>query len=370
MAHSDGVGTRPAWPQQPSTDFTMRSHRRIVAVGALALLTAAGFKFLDRVSSGVDMTTAAGQFLATLSAEQLAQARLDYDVPQRTDWHYIPKPARKGLQVKEMNEAQRKAAFHLLQSALSAVGYGKARKIMELESVLRELEKSRTGGPLRDPERYFFTLYGQPGAEARWGLSVEGHHLSLNFVIDHNQVASSTPTFFGANPGVLLADYGPGFEKGLRVLAQEEQLAFQLLESLTPEQRKTAVVADKSPGDVRGAGLASPPISPAAGLAGSEMTSQQLSTLKALVECYAHNLPDDVALQRLEAIDKEGYSGIKFAWAGADKPGVGHDYRVQGRSFLIEFNNTQPDSAGNVANHIHSVWHNLSGNFALPAADK
>ena len=49
---------------------------------------------------------------------------------------------------------------------------------------------------------------------------------------------------------------------------------------------------------------------------------------------------------------------------------MGHDYRVQGKSFLIEFNNTQPDSAGNLANHIHSVWHDLGGNFAIPVANR
>ncbi len=346
----------------------MNARLRIVGFFVLAALVAAGFGYLNLASSGAAMTAAAEKFVATLSAPQRAQTVLAYDAPQRTDWHYIPKPARKGLQVKEMDDAVRKAAFDLLHSALSAVGYDKARKIMQLEIVLRELEKSRTGAPLRDPERYFFTIFGQPSADGRWGLSVEGHHLSLNFVVDHNQVSSSTPTFFGANPGVLMADYGAEFPKGLRVLAQEELLAFQLLESLTPEQRKVAIVADKAPGDVRGAGKASPPISPAAGLAGSEMTAPQLAILKSLVEQYAHNLPDDVAAERLAAIDKEGYGGIKFCWSGADKPGVGHDYRIQGATFLIEFNNTQPDSAGNVANHIHSTWHNLAGNFALPAS--
>ena len=97
------------------------------------------------------------------------------------------------------------------------------------------------------------------------------------------------------------------------------------------------------------------------------MTKEQLAILQALIAQYAHNLPADVAQERLSAIEKEGFSEIKFAWAGADKPGVGHDYRIQGTTFLIEFNNTQPDSAGNLDNHIHSVWHNLAGNFDLKA---
>jgi hypothetical protein len=346
----------------------MKLHRMNAALLCAALAAAAGFSYARLASSGVDMTQAAEKFANTLSDDARAKAVLAFETPQRTDWHFIPKPARKGLQVKEMSDPQRKAALELLRSALSASGYGKATKIMQLESILRELEKSRTGSPLRDPERYFFTLFGQPSASQRWGLSIEGHHLSLNFVVQDNQVIASTPTFFGANPGVLLADYGPEFKKGLRVLAKEEELAFELVQSLNEAQRDKAIVAKKAPNDVRDAGSASPPRSPAAGLAASEMSKEQVAILRALIEEYANNLPADVAHERMAAIEREGFEGVKFCWAGADKPGAGHDYRIQGKTFLIEFNNTQPDSAGNLANHIHSVWHNLGGNFGLDAS--
>jgi hypothetical protein len=344
----------------------MKRRRAHLLVGLLALVAAGGFHYLRATSSGADMTADGQAFVQTLSDQQRPIALLPYEAPQRTDWHYIPKPTRKGLQLKEMNDAQRQAALALLRSGLSAVGYGKATRIMELESVLRTLEQKRTNSPLRDPQRYFFTIFGEPNAAGRWGLSVEGHHLSLNFVVDHNQVISSTPTFFGANPATLMDDYGPRFEKGLRVLKQEEDLAFHLLASLSNEQRKTVVVADKAPSDVRDAGRASPPISPADGLAAAEMSASQVETLRSLIEAYTNNMPAEVAAERWAKIEKTGISGIKFAWLGADKPGIGHHYRVQGPSFLIEFNNTQPDSAGNVANHIHSVWHDLAGNFAIP----
>ena len=336
---------------------------------ALAVFAATGFAYLKLNSSGGPMTAAAETFVKSLSSDQAAKAVLAYSAPQRTDWHYIPKPERKGLQVKEMNDSQRKAAHALLRSSLSAVGYGKATRIMQLESILRELEKSRGGGPVRDPERYYFTVFGQPASSARWGLSVEGHHLSLNFVVDGDKVISSTPTFFGANPATLLADYGGDFKKGDRVLAKEEELAFELVESLTPEQRSAAIVAAKAPKDIRGAGQAAPPNSSPEGLPASKMTPKQKAALRLLIEEYAHNLPDDVAAERLAKIDDDGWDAIHFAWLGAEKPGVGHHYLVQGKSFLIEFNNTQPDTAGNIANHIHSVWYDLAGNFAIPAAN-
>ena len=54
---------------------------------------------------------------------------------------------------------------------------------------------------------------------------------------------------------------------------------------------------------------------------------------------------------------------IRFAWAGPADRSQPHAYRVQGPTFLIEFNNTQ-----NGANHIHSVWRNMLGDFGIPLA--
>ncbi|HEX3871879.1 MAG TPA: DUF3500 domain-containing protein, partial [Pirellulales bacterium] len=81
---------------------------------------------------------------------------------------------------------------------------------------------------------------------------------------------------------------------------------------------------------------------------------------------YANNAPEDVAADRLSKLDAAGFGNVYFAWAGSDRLGEGHYYRVQGPTFLIEFVNTQPDSAGNPANHIHSIWRDMAGDFAVP----
>src|SRR5262249_22163682 len=155
------------------------------------------------------------------------------------------------------------------------------------------------------------TLFGDVKAGGRWGLSVEGHHLSLNFVVDKNQIISSTPTFFGANPAVLQSDYGPEFPKGQRVLPKEEDLAYQLLGSLSPEQKQTAVIAEKAPNDLRGASQASPPISPAEGLAAADMNPAQQAILKQLIEEYARDVPGEVAAERLAGIERAGFPQVK-----------------------------------------------------------
>ncbi len=344
--------------------------RRFVAplLAACLLLTAtAAWSYYKLALTGENMGEAAEKFLASLTAEQRAKAALPYADERRSAWHFIPLEGareREGLKIREMTPDQRTAAHALLKSALSEVGYGKATKIMELESLLAELQKGKSG-PIRDSERYYFVVYGPPTSDGRWGLSIEGHHLSLNFVVDKGQVISSTPTALCANPAVVMNENVPSIKKGTRVLAKEETLAFELLASLTADQKKEAIIAETAPREVRAAGEKQPPTDAPAGLAAEKLTGQQRSVLVSLIDEYASAMPVEVAKQRRAAIDQQGIGQVHFAWAGSQKPGVGHYYRVQGPSFLIEFVNTQPDSAGNPANHIHSVWRDMQGDFAL-----
>jgi len=343
--------------------------RRVIASLVLVALSATSvWSYFKLARTGEEAATAAQAFLKTLDEKQQKSATFEYTDAKRIAWHFIPlegpQKEREGLQIRHMDANQRKAAHALLKVVLSEAGYGKATKIMELESLLAELQKGKSG-PLRDAERYYFAIFGQPTADGRWGLSVEGHHLSLNFVIDKGNVISSSPTALCANPAIVMNENVPTIKKGTRVLAKEETLAFELLASLTAEQRRAAIIAEKAPSEVRAAGEPQPPKDAAAGIAAEKLSGEQRSILQSLIEEYANNLPADVAKGRMEAIQREGLGQVHFAWAGADKPGVGHYYRLQGPTFLVEFVNVQADSAGNPANHIHSVWRDMTGDFAL-----
>jgi len=238
---------------------------------------------------------------------------------------------------------------------------------MSLEGLLHELEKGRSGGAIRDPERYYYTIFGEPNELRRWALSVEGHHLSLNFAVAQGRVIASTPTFFAANPHLVRDGMPGGVPVGTRVLAEEELFAFQLLESFSTQQRRRATLADKAPRDIRAAGeLQSPPYA-AEGLPFTALNGTQQQLLRQLIAIYARNLPTDLASARLQAIELAGYGQVYFGWAGADQPGIGHYYRIQGPTFVIEFVNVQPDAAGNPASHIHSVWRDPTGDFGVTA---
>lgn len=336
----------------------------IVAISLLTL-PVVGRSFFRTGQPGEEMTAAAKSWADLLDAEQKQTALLAYDTPLRVDWHFIPKDERKGLQIKHMTQPQRDAAHRLLQACLSDIGYQKATKIMSIEGLLHELEGGK-GRNIRDPERYYFTLFGQPDADSQWGLSVEGHHLSLNFVIKNGRVISSTPQFFAANPNIVTMENKAGIPVGTRVLAKEEELAFQLVNMLSKSQQAEAIIAAEAPREIRAAGEPQPPQEPAVGLRVATMSDEQLEVLKQLGKAYLEAMPPAVAEARYAAIEASNTDEIRFAWAGATEPGIGHYYRIQGETFLIEFVNTQPDAAGNPASHIHCVWRDMRGDFALP----
>lgn len=344
--------------------------RRLLLFVCVALVSLGGATAAYRllVDPAIDMTRTAQGFLATLSAEQREAVLLKFDDPARVDWHFIPKPWRKGLQIRDMSPEQRQAALALLRAGLSEIGYDKAETIMELESILKELEKTRTDGPLRDPERYYFTVFDDPTEAGRWGWSCEGHHLSLNFVLDGGRVVSTTPSFFGANPATVVSDLPFGPPQGTHILVREEAFAFQLLHALTDEQKALAVRGDTAPADLRGAGAAQAPAEPAQGLPAAQMSPEQGQILLRLIESYADNMPQPLAAERMDRLHAAGFDQIHFAWWGAHEPGVGHYYVIEGPTFIIELCNTQADAQGNPANHIHSQWRDAAGDFGLPRA--
>lgn len=341
--------------------------RLLLFVALLLTCSSVGWSFFQVVLAhhGAQMTQSANRLLDSLDAEQQKQMQLEFESKERVAWHFIPKPDRKGVQLADMTDAQRAEAHELLRSALSQIGYKQTTQIMELEKLLAVLEQDRENGAIRDPLRYYVSIFGEPGSSEQWGLSFEGHHVSLNFVIEGDRVVSSTPQFLGTAPAIVQEDRA-GFKKGHQILREEEALGFQMIRALSPEQQQQAIIAEKAPGDVRSGGDAQPPTAPAEGVAYAELEEEEQTLLRRIVGVYADKMAERIAAKRIEAIEKAGWDEVHFAWAGAQQPGIGHYYRIQGPSFLIEFNNSAPDSAGNPANHVHTLWRDMQGDFGLP----
>ena len=329
-----------------------------VLCGAVAGL---GARAAFQATAVAPLAEAAEQWIATLDAAPRARGVRPFADASRTDWHFVPKPARKGVQLADMTPAQQEAALALLRSALSEAGYDKSLAIMNLEEILRRLEGSKAKN-IRDPKRYFFTVFGTPADTGTWGLSVEGHHLSFNFVVRDGAVVDSTPQFMGANPAEVKTTFAGLPEAGHRVLHDEEMIAFELVRSLDAAQRAVAVTAD-APQEIRAAGEPQPPQERATGILWTDLTADQQTTMRRLIDAYCAWMTEEVATERLRLIEEAGWEAVRFAWLGALEPGIGHAYRVAGPNFLVEFVNVQPDAEGNPANHIHCVWRDATGDF-------
>lgn len=302
------------------------------------------------------MAAAAQAFLASLSSTERDQASFPFEGEERYIWNYTPVP-RNGLRLKEMSPAQRQAAMALMQAGLSSRGFKTAQDVIALETPLGEWEKIQ-GTPSqwsRDPELYWFSVFGEPGGKDSWGWRVGGHHVCLHFTIVDGQLVSSNPLFFGANP----AEVRHGTLKGRRTLPEEEDLARSLLASLTVDQCEIAVVDAEAPADIltknyRAANRDAAPV----GLAFESMGGDSREVLVRLIRHYVDRVHDTLAGNQWKRIQQAGLGTVAFAWAGLQERGHGHYYAVRGPEFLIEYDNTQ-----NGANHIHSVFRDFENDW-------
>ncbi len=322
--------------------------RRAVGVACLSVTAA-----LRLVASPVgEMTDAAKNLLSALTPEQRAKATFSAEADERQNWHFIPKD-RLGLTLKEMTPAQRHLAYGLLNSGLSSKGYLKATTIMSLEQILQEMEGPGRKFP-RDPELYHFSVFGAPDVHGTWGWRVEGHHLSLNFTLVDGAFGACTPSFMGTNPG----EVKNGSRAGLRVLGAEEDLGRALVKSLDESQRGEAVFSKIAPEDVVTGAARVAAITNTVGVFVGQMNAGQQAIVDQLLREYCGRVRPDLASLDLAQIDAAGRDRIRFAWAGGFEKGEKHYYRLQGPTFLLEYDNTQ-----NEGNHAHSVWRNFANDF-------
>jgi hypothetical protein len=324
---------------------------------------------------------------------------------ERRRWFYTPTD-HGGLPLGAQRPAQQRLAHQLVASGLSVAGYVTVATIVGLDNVLDQVEGwavdwGRERG--RDPGLYYLRVFGEPGGTAPWGWRFGGHHVSLNNLITDGAVRSTTPCFLGADPAVspLL---GPA---PLRPLAGAEDLARDLVRSLSSGQAARAILLDRAPQDIIGGNRArlaeadqmmylreiwrEPFTEPELaeriaqldadgerdsgydagdyqrtaltsipkGLPASELDAGQREKLRTLLAAYLGRVPGGLS---------PDYSGdaaldsVHLAWAGPTGPGEPLYYRLQGPRLLIEYDNVQRQ-----ANHAHSVWRDPVADFGYDA---
>ncbi len=294
----------------------------------------------------------ADAFLKSLDDAQKEKTQMSFDHISRNVWHFLPGKMwpRAGIQLNELNKAQKALFFDLLKYHLSEVGYKKVLKIIDLENVLAGMGQDKD---FRDPEKYFIAVYGDPSSDDLWAWSFEGHHVSVNFTISGDEVRM-TPRFLGANPAVI----PEGQRKGERTLASEDDMGLALINSMNAEQLEKTVFRQEPYLEIVTSNATETGPLTAVGIRMKELSTAQQSQLKGLIDVYLSCMPRALAGKRMERLRKEDFDSIRFGWAGAMEAGKGHYYRIQGKTFLVEFDNTV-----NNANHIHTVWRDFEGDF-------
>ncbi len=305
----------------------------------------------DLISPMVDAVNA---YLASLDESQLKQAQYPFESRQRGDWHYVPK-GRKGLAWGEMTSEQKHLSKQVFVIAFSDSGHTKAKGVVAGEQILWEQSGHHE---MRNPKKYYVTIFGAPSLTNSWGISVEGHHLSINITVIDGHEIFVTPSFMGANPN----RHEEGPFKGSRPLAGEADQALKLVAMFDAEQLSQAKLSDELPREIITGADRKVEALAQTGLSARNMTAEQREQLHTLIFEYVGRYRKPIALDDMQKIEASGFGEIYFTWAGSTKADQPMYYRVQGPTFLLEYVNIQ-----NKANHAHAVWRDFENDFGYDA---
>jgi hypothetical protein len=294
----------------------------------------------------------AKSFVVTLDDSQKPLTLFPFESDERYNFHYFPIDDRKGLPLDKMTDKQKSITMQLLSTCLTDNTVKKINDIIALEDILKVLENRKPDDRFRDAGKYHLAIFGEPGENNIWGWRFEGHHVSFHFSAQNNTLVAGTPGFLGSNPAIV----PDGAQKGKEILKDEKVLAVKLLNSLSEDQRRTAVIAGEAPGDIITRVDRKAMIKDPGGITYAQMNDAQRKNFIGLIELYVHRYKKAFADNMLKEIKDAGYDNLRFAWAGHTQTGIGHPhyYRIIGPTLIIEYDNTQ-----NNANHVHTVVRDL-----------
>jgi Protein of unknown function (DUF3500) len=326
------------------------------------------------------VTFAAMSFFDGLTAGQREQIVLPFADQNRRNWNFLPESGRRGLPLKALTHQQTLLAHQLIAQSVSMAAYARILQAISLENILREINLEIFGHvarDFRDPGNYVITLFGQPNPDSVWGWRLVGHHVSVNVVVVNQDHLAITPFMIGSEPG----RFGP-----YRILGEEEDLGFALLDALPDEQREIAVIHHRPPADFvtrtvprigdieipghHGVGRRDALINDddrhalryikahPRGIRAGALSGTARQLFDQLLGCYVQRARQELADREMDRIRAHGYEDLHFAWAGGQVVSEPHYYRIQGPVTLIEF-----DNAEDQANHVHTVWRDPGNDF-------
>jgi hypothetical protein len=308
--------------------------------------------------STAGVKAAAERFLASLTPEQRQTTHYPVEDREWRMWNNVHRAARQGVNFKGMSEPQRERAYDLLRAGLSVKGFEKSRNIMRLNGHLADLISSHEeyGEGL-----YYLTVMGTPSDREPWGWQLDGHHLVVNYFVLGDQVVM-TPTFMGSEP--VSAESGP--YAGTVVLKPEQDKGLALVQSLTAEQQKVAVVqSEKTGGNAQTQAFRDNVTLPYQGIRATALTAPQRALLVGVINEYIADMDDGHAKVKMAEVTAH-LDDTYFSWVGGVGPDAVFYYRIQSPVILIEFDHQGPVALPGPKvpsrRHVHSVVRTPNGN--------
>jgi len=313
-------------------------------------------------ATGVSTTPvadAAAAFLESLTDAQRRRTTFPVDDLEWRKWNNVHRYDRQGVSFREMTPVQRERAFGLLGAGLSAKGLQLSRDIMRLNGYLAAV---RDNYAEYGDDLYFLTVMGTPSPTEPWGWQLDGHHLIVNYFVLGDQVVM-TPTFMGSEPvRVDTESYA-----GTAVLQTEQDRGLAMIDALTPEQRRVAILSDEKTGNnALAQAFRDNLVLDYAGIRGSALTDEQRKLLLVVIDAYVGNM--DAGHARVKMDEVRGHlADTYFAWVGATGPDAVFYYRIQSPVILIEFDHEGPIALPGARGvptraHIHTVVRTPNGN--------
>ena len=301
----------------------------------------------------VVLATTMNRFRDSLSEELLTDASYPLGHKEMYSWSNLP-PSRNqdrgGIEFSKLSIDQLSLFQNVLNTFLSDEGYDK----VSLITTKAEKDFTNIRHDFWDSRPYYIALFGDPKTDGSWGYQLDGHHLSLNFLV-HGDEVSIVPAHFGTQPT---------FINGTEVLEGERGNALSLLNSLDKNQKEKAIQTGRRGLKVGPGNTTDPYLNydfsdfVGVGLKASDMNDVQKEKLIDLIKSYIYNLESefaDIWMKDIESRMDDTY----FVWIGGTTENDSIYYRVFNPAVWIEFNDEA--RSGGRSNHIHTITRSPNG---------
>lgn len=265
--------------------------------------------------SGTQIQAAGLAFWHALNDAQRATLAYGFDSPEAVAY-WAPSQNNAadtlGLRLSDLSRDQRRRLDDILIASTSSQGFFKIQAAMQHD---------------RSSDVHRIAIFGNPHTDSFWSYSLNGPQLRYNVMIRGGHMVLM-PVFYGVE----------ALSNEHMTLPQEFTRGFELMRSLTPDQRKAAIVMSNSISTQEPFDLGTNPhLFEHRGISGDQLRSDQRSLMWKLIVEYVANSDFDVAADHFKSIHSGGWQDLYFIWMGPIDGRGPVFYRLSGPSILIEF---------------------------------